>query len=810
MGTPERLGKYEIVRALGSGGMAETYLARLVGEAGVSKLVVIKRVLAHRAADEAFVRAFIDEARLSATLSHANVIQVFDFGRSGDEHFLAMEYVRGIDLADLLRRARERGFEHLPAPLACLIMRDALRGLHYAHTRLGPDGRPLGIVHRDVSPSNVLVGFEGEVKIIDFGVAKAHLAGRQDTEPGIVKGKLQYMSPEQASAEPLDARSDVFAAGVVLYQLLSGRLPFAGSGAAVLHSIVRGEFPSLLAVNERLPPPLATLVAQALGNRRESRLQSAGAFADGLDRVMQQELPACTLADVGWFACEIAEVAPAPDRGPPPAFVERLEAWRRQCARRASPLESARQESETPEPAPTRSEGKVTPYGPPHASGAPVHAGHVGAAPPSGGAARSQAATVGESPRATQLAAAATLSVVAFCAVALWHELRGGEASPASTGGELVPFSGRRPQPGPSTTAPAEAPQPSAPAPSNRFGLDDVVVPMDPARHTLRVQDLGPPATVRLESGATLRVSKAPGTGRLPLLLTGSEPGTWRAVSKPIATEMLVGPGVFRFFVADMFTVLGPESFGVQLSAPRRTVGLTALTAGVEVTPAVVGLPDLEGRYLLRVRGPPGAVVLVASDHSASAQAWHEPVAAGNFFNVTGASRVGFALAPGAPEGPVSVLVAAERAMTPLELAERACAVATALRVQDPEAARFADMTCRSGPDSRVPGAPAVVRRRENTEVRALVTQIRQLRRDGGVEASPEAARLVSACIERFPGRCECLRVSQELELPFKAPLALERTCRPAEPSSVLQEEPSQGEKHKLRMGIEAAKSLRP
>jgi serine/threonine-protein kinase len=272
---PSQFGKYQLLARLARGGMAETFRAQLTGAAGVTKQVVIKKVLPAFAEDEAFVEAFINEAKLSASLSHGNIAQVFDFGRLDGDYFIAMELVEGRSLAQMLKRAAEEGYARIPTAIACYLAIEVLKGLHYAHTRSGTDGAPLNIVHRDVTPENVLVSFEGETKVVDFGVAKAAMKGRAETEPGLVKGKFLYFSPEQAHADPLDGRSDVFAVGVMLYRMLCGELPFQGQMHVVMRSIITGQFKPALVVNPGLPPPLAVVLTRAMATRRDDRFATA-------------------------------------------------------------------------------------------------------------------------------------------------------------------------------------------------------------------------------------------------------------------------------------------------------------------------------------------------------------------------------------------------------------------------------------------------------------------------------------------------------------------------------------------------------
>ena len=209
------LGKYEIVRKLATGGMAEIYLARIRGTAGFEKLVVLKRILPNVAEDPTFVHMFLDEARLAATLQHPNIADVYDVGDADGVYFFTMEYVHGQDVRAIKIASRKSG-EPVPVAIALAIVYGIASALDYAHTRKGPDGLPLGLVHRDVSTSNILVSYDGAVKLVDFGIARA--AGAQHkTLTGTLKGKIPYMSPEQCKGLPLDARSDLFSLGVVLY-----------------------------------------------------------------------------------------------------------------------------------------------------------------------------------------------------------------------------------------------------------------------------------------------------------------------------------------------------------------------------------------------------------------------------------------------------------------------------------------------------------------------------------------------------------------------------------------------------------------
>jgi serine/threonine-protein kinase len=278
----ERFGNYRLISRLGRGGMGETWHAVRDDGHGVEKDVVIKRVLRSVSDDPRFVEAFVSEARLSARLSHGNVAQVFEFGEVDGEHFMALEFVLGQPLLKASARAAKQGLRGLPPPFAIYVMMEVLKGLHHAHQRLGPDGRPLQIVHRDVSPDNVLVSYEGEVKVVDFGIAKAQYQGRTETEPGVVKGKYRYFSPEQATAGAIDPRSDVYSAGVVLYELLAGRLPIEGQPHVVLHKLLTGEYPRLGVTAPWLPDGLIEVVDHATRSKKEDRFESALQFQQAL------------------------------------------------------------------------------------------------------------------------------------------------------------------------------------------------------------------------------------------------------------------------------------------------------------------------------------------------------------------------------------------------------------------------------------------------------------------------------------------------------------------------------------------------
>ncbi len=285
---PRSFGRYVLFDFIGKGGMAEIFLARQKTDLGATRLCVVKQILPGLAGDPQFSDMLVHEAKLAARLSHANVVQVFDLGRADERLFIAMEYVEGFDLNDLLRRC-SRAKVPMPFELGVHVVREALRGLDYAHRRTDDEGRPLGIVHRDVSPSNLLVSFEGEVKVCDFGIAHANdvvaSRGSQHEIDEAIRGKAGYMSPEHANGQPIDARSDVFAAGIVLWELAAGRRMYrTGDGReGLLEQARKAEVPPLPASGLTEGDKLRAIVDKALARDRDARYPSAAAMLRDLE-----------------------------------------------------------------------------------------------------------------------------------------------------------------------------------------------------------------------------------------------------------------------------------------------------------------------------------------------------------------------------------------------------------------------------------------------------------------------------------------------------------------------------------------------
>jgi len=276
------IGPYEVLSRLALGGMAELLLARRNGIEGFQKLVVLKRILPQYASNPEFVDMFLREARLAAALEHPNIVQVFDIGKSGEDYYFAMAYLHGKDALALLREC-SRTSRRLPVEHAIAIASGIAAGLHHAHEQVGFDGKPLGIVHRDVSPANAIVTYDGTVKLVDFGIAKA-AAQMNHTRAGVRKGKAAYMSPEQCRGDPLDRRTDIWSLGVVLYEMLTmTRLYRADNDLAIMHRIVSSDPPSPTLVYPDLTPALDAVVRRCLQRDREQRYETAAQLQHDLD-----------------------------------------------------------------------------------------------------------------------------------------------------------------------------------------------------------------------------------------------------------------------------------------------------------------------------------------------------------------------------------------------------------------------------------------------------------------------------------------------------------------------------------------------
>ncbi len=304
---PEVFGNYHLLEKIATGGMAEVYRARAHGAMGFEKILVIKRILDTLAKDDEFKELFKVEARIAALLSHVNIVQVFELGQQAESLYIAMEYVHGIDLARLVSRAR--GVGEFPVPLALFLCGEVLKALQFAHHYSDPEGRPLHIVHCDISPQNILVSFSGEVKITDFGISRAAIQkGNQD----VIRGKYAYMSPEQVEGKALDGRSDLFSLGIVLYELLTGRRLFkAKSRDETLARVRRAEVPSPRAYRPEISEDLEAFLLRTLSRHREDRWADAAEMMDALSALVVREGHRATNNDLATYLREVIESANA-------------------------------------------------------------------------------------------------------------------------------------------------------------------------------------------------------------------------------------------------------------------------------------------------------------------------------------------------------------------------------------------------------------------------------------------------------------------------------------------------------------------
>lgn len=280
-----RFGRYTLLDRLAVGGMAEIFLARQAGLEGFEKNVVLKRIRPHLSKQQAFVRMFLNEAKLAAQLTHPNVVQIYDLGKVGESYYIAMEYIFGRDMRRVIPKAEALGIP-FPMVYALKIASSVLEGLYYAHQKTDIYGAPLSIVHRDITPENIFVSFDGTVKVLDFGIAKA-ANQLEHTQAGEIKGKLSYMSPEQCLGKPLDLRSDIFSLGVVLYEWITGFRLFTGdSDVAILRSITDGKIYAPSYFRSDIPEEVERILMRALEKDRDLRYQTAWEMQDDINRFL--------------------------------------------------------------------------------------------------------------------------------------------------------------------------------------------------------------------------------------------------------------------------------------------------------------------------------------------------------------------------------------------------------------------------------------------------------------------------------------------------------------------------------------------
>ena len=283
---PLKFGKYQLLDKIAAGGMAELYRAKVTGDYGFEKQVAIKKILPHLSDEGNLVKAFIDEAKLAALLQHENIVQIYDFGNMNGEYFIAMEYLFGKDLRKLTYKAKEKGVPFDLANTLYVISR-VCAGLDYSHNLKDLKGKPLNIIHRDINPQNIFITYEGQVKIIDFGIAKA-ASHNSTTHEGLIKGKLAYMSPEQANGQTIDHRSDIFSTGIILYELLAAQRMFQGETMHIYTQVRDAVYEPLESLRPDLPADLHQVVQQALAKEPDERYQSGGEMLADLEECIYQ------------------------------------------------------------------------------------------------------------------------------------------------------------------------------------------------------------------------------------------------------------------------------------------------------------------------------------------------------------------------------------------------------------------------------------------------------------------------------------------------------------------------------------------
>jgi serine/threonine protein kinase len=311
-----QFGPYKLIRQIAVGGMAEIHLAKTAGIAGFEKYVALKMIHPNFAEDDQFIQMLVDEAKIAVQLTHGNIAQTFDLGRVGETYYITMEYVDGADLYKILRRASEQDVE-MPLDVCAFIGKEISSALDHAHRKRDHTGKSLGIVHRDVSPQNVLVSYAGEVKLVDFGIAKATMKARQ-TAVGVIKGKYYYMSPEQAWGDPIDYRSDIFSAGIVLYEMITGQMLYLEEDLHKLLEMARNaEIAPPSKIRRGVPPQLERIVMRSLAKIPGERYQSAGDFATDLERFLHAYSPVFTTSKLASLLRQVVgDPMQVPDEAP--------------------------------------------------------------------------------------------------------------------------------------------------------------------------------------------------------------------------------------------------------------------------------------------------------------------------------------------------------------------------------------------------------------------------------------------------------------------------------------------------------------
>jgi TonB family protein len=581
---PDHFGQYEILERIASGGMAELYKAKRTGVEGFQKIVAIKKILPHLADDEAFVTMFADEAKLAAQLNHPNIIHIYDLGKiQAGGYFIAMEYVDGRDLRAIQQAGRNLGVP-LPVPLAVYVASKVASALDYAHRRRDADGHELNIVHRDVSPQNILISYEGDIKLCDFGIAKA-ASKASKTQSGALKGKIQYMSPEQAWGKPIDRRSDLFSLGVVLHELLTGERLFGGeTDINVLEKVRIAEVAAPSASNPEVPQNLDAVVLKALAKEPDDRYANASDLLRDLDSVLYSYTPAPGSADVAIYLhrlqAEEGAVAEAKAREAAQA-VEESEPAARKRKSKGAPV--ARKSSPVIPPA-SPAPPPVVPPPPPPAAVAPPPREPARTPEVFGSLERSAEAEKASRMPLILLVAAAAAALVGFF---VWRTMKPSGARPvvlAPTAAAAVPTAA------PTVAVAAAAVPTAAPA-------------MDPKAVEAEVQRQLAAKRRELDKAAAATAAKAPTTG--PALEAAPPP-------VPVPVEPTLPPPTIPPTAVPIPTTVPTEPPAVE--APRspetQRGDLVGPGAGV-VEPTLVAPPRVVYPAIARQQRIEGKVVVL-------------------------------------------------------------------------------------------------------------------------------------------------------------------------------------------------------
>jgi len=587
---PGQFGRYQLLEKIGSGGMAEVFKARMRGEEGFEKIVAIKRIVPHMAANDAFITMFIDEAKLAAQLNHNNITHIFDLGKVDAWHYIAMEFVEGKDLRTLLKLGKERAYP-LPPELALFVAAKIANALDYAHRRPAADGTELNLVHRDVSPQNILISYEGDIKLCDFGIAKA-ASKVSTTISGALKGKLQYMSPEQAWGKRVDRRSDVFSLGAVLHEMLTGAPLFEGdTDMSILERVREGEIEAPSARGVEVSKRVDQIVLKALAKNPQDRYQNASEMEKDLHAVLYAFQPSPGPADVAIYLHRLLE---SPESSPTGDEID-------------AAFDAARDSVPAPAAAPVlqkRGKGLLIhqtgemqiPYTP------PAPAPRESAAVPRREAARAAAEAAASIPAAGEskrsrtglvagigLAAAALVGVALFMTKDKWSGSKAASPAPVQKTevSATAPETGSAAAPVPAAEGPRVVDPKAVEAEARRLGAEREKAAKEAAKQAAAAKTGAAPAP------AVLTLQPAKTSGEAPKEAAAKAPEPLPVAAPPVVAPPVVAPPVVASSPRQEPAAAAPVP--TEVSAPEK----------VPVIPAATNAPVKEGELV----GPGEGVV---------------------------------------------------------------------------------------------------------------------------------------------------------------------------------------------------------